>query len=218
MKRTRQVVALAVCLISPSWASAQSPPSDHLECYKIKDPQAKATYSADLAGLVSEPGCVIKVPAITACVPTTKTNVEPMPPGGGPSGTPNAFFCYKVKCPKATLPALTGTDQFGSRTVMPKKVSVVCAPVATTLPCTPTRPCGNGLRCRDGQCVCDSTSCPGGCCCVPNSSNGCPPGTPVPSCLAPNTQTDTDCGTGGIVCQVCVGGTHCDTSNGTCGP
>lgn len=76
----------------------------------------------------------------------------------------------------------------------------------------------SGLRCSNGQCVCDPTSCPSGCCCVPNSSNGCLPGTPVPSCLAPNMQTDTDCGTGGIVCQVCVGGSHCDTSNGTCGP
>ena len=59
MKTIGQVAAFAVCLISASWAPAQTPPSDHLECYKIRDPLAKATYTADLAGLVSEPGCVI---------------------------------------------------------------------------------------------------------------------------------------------------------------
>ena len=218
MRATGQVVALAVCLISASWALAQSPPSDHLKCYKIKDPLAKASYAADVGGLLFAPGCTIKVPAITACVPATKTHVEP-PPGGGPSGTPNAFFCYKVKCPEDALPTLTGTDQFGTRTVTPKKPTVVCAPVTPTPPwCTSDAACGSGLRCSDGRCGCDGTSCPNGCCCVPNSSNACLPGTPVPSCLAPNMQTDTDCGTGGIVCQVCVGGTHCDTSNGTCAP
>ena len=56
---------------------------DHLNCYKIKDPQAKATYTADLGGLVAEPGCTIKVPAKLACVPATKTNVAPTPPGTG---------------------------------------------------------------------------------------------------------------------------------------
>lgn len=218
MKRTRQVVAFAVCLTSVSWAAAQSPPSDHLQCYKIKDPLAKATYTADLGGLVSEPGCTIKVPAVTACVPTPKTNVQPTPPGGGPSGTPNSFLCYKVKCPKAVRPTLTGTDQFGTRTVTPTTATLVCAPLATTLPCTPTRPCGSGLECRNGQCVCDPASCPSGCCCSPGSMNGCISGVPVPSCVAPSMQTDTHCGTGGIVCQVCLGGTHCDTPNGTCGP
>src|SRR5262249_28311256 len=177
------------------------------------------SHTANLGGLTSEPGCTIKVPAITACVPSTKTNVAPPPPGGGPSGTPNAFFCYKVKCPKDTLRALNGTDQFGTRTVTPSKPTVLCAPVTATPPwCTSDTACGSGLRCRNGECVCDATSCPSGCCCVPNSSNGCLPGVPVPSCLAPSMQSDTDCGTGGIVCQVCVNGMHCDTVSGTCGP
>jgi hypothetical protein len=218
MKRTGQVVAMAACLTFGSWVGAQSPPQDHLTCYKIKDPQPKASYAADLDGLVHEPGCSIKVPAVTACVPSTKTNVRPVPPGSGPSGTPGTSFCYKVKCPKAARPTLTGSDQFGSRTVTPKGATLLCAPVATTLPCTPSRPCGSGLECRDGQCVCDPASCPSGCCCAPGSSNGCLPGTPVPSCLTPDMQTDTQCGTGGIVCQVCTGGTHCSTSIGTCGP
>jgi hypothetical protein len=46
------------------------------------------------------------------------------------TGTPNSFFCYKTKCPKTTLPALSGSDQFGSRTVTPSVAKLVCAPLA----------------------------------------------------------------------------------------
>src|SRR6266851_3438655 len=113
MRRTLCAVGLAaLCLTWAAPASAQLP--DHLKCYKVKDPQAKVTYTADLGGLVAEPGCTIKVPAVMACVPATKTNVTPSPPGGGGTGTPNSFLCYKVKCPTTTLPTLNGTDQFGS--------------------------------------------------------------------------------------------------------
>jgi hypothetical protein len=129
MNRALSAVGLtALCL---AWvASAAAQPTDHLACYKIKDSQAKATYTANVGGLAAEPGCIIKVPATMACVPATKTNVQPMPPGGGGTGTPNSFFCYKVKCPKATLPTLAGADQFGSRTVTPKTTSLLCAPLA----------------------------------------------------------------------------------------
>ena len=67
---------------------------------------------------------------MTACVPATKTNVVPTPPGGGATGTPNSFFWYKVKCPRATLPTLPGYDQFGNRTVAPKTARLLCAPLA----------------------------------------------------------------------------------------
>src|SRR6266404_2148226 len=110
-------VALIAALTLTTLAGAQPVP-DHLKCYKIKDPQAKTTYTADLGGLVAEPGCLIKLPAKLACVPSTKTiTSSPQPPGGGGTGTPNSFFCYKVKCPKASLPSLSGADQFGSRAV-----------------------------------------------------------------------------------------------------
>ena len=112
--------------------------TDHLKCYKIKDPQAKATYTADLGGLTAEPGCLIKVPAKLACVPASKTNVTPPPPGTGGTGTPNTFGCYKVKCPKGTLPPLTLRDQFGSRVVTPSVSKMLCAPSAPATPfCVP---------------------------------------------------------------------------------
>src|SRR6266849_5606522 len=132
MKRTLGAVGLALCLTWVAPGRAQVP--DHLKCYKVKDPQKKAKYTADLdvvsgtAGGISEPGCAIKVPAVTACVPTVKTNIAPIPPGIPDQGTPNSFFCYKVKCPPVVHPALSGTDQFGSRTVEVKTGSrLLCA-------------------------------------------------------------------------------------------
>jgi len=108
-------------------AGAQ-PVADHLKCYKVRDPQAKAAYTADLGGLVAEPGCTIKVPATMVCVPATKENVNPPPQGTGATGAPNAFGCYKVHCPKATLPTLQLNDQFGSRAVTPRAAKLLCAP------------------------------------------------------------------------------------------
>src|SRR5262245_755705 len=90
------------CLTSALPATAQ-PAADHRQCYKIKDRQAKASYVGQLDGIATEPSCTIKVPAVMACVAASKTNVTPTPPGGGGTGTPNDFFCYKLKCPKTTL-------------------------------------------------------------------------------------------------------------------
>lgn len=58
------------------------------QVFPIKDPAAKATYTADLGGGPTvEAGCIIKLPAKVACVPSAKTNVVPAPPGGGGTGT-----------------------------------------------------------------------------------------------------------------------------------
>jgi hypothetical protein len=181
MKRPRTVVGLGPAFLALSLAvqspALAQPVPDHLKCYKIKDPQAKASYTADLGGLVAEPGCTIKVPAIMACVPASKTNITPPPPGGGGTGTPNAFGCYKIKCPRATLPALALNDQFGSRTVTPKTPNLLCAPAAppttittsttttTTSTTTTTTTCSTGQSLCNGICVDtsgDSNNC-GGC-------------------------------------------------------
>ncbi len=120
----------ALCLTFSRPGLAQ-PVADHLKCYKVaRDPLKTTTYTADLGGLVPEPGCRIRMPAAMACVPSTKTNVMPMPPGEGGTGTPNSFFCYKVQCPRAVLPTITGSDQFGSRIVTPRAARLLCAPLA----------------------------------------------------------------------------------------
>jgi hypothetical protein len=160
MKKTVCMAALSA--LSLTWGlPARGQVADHLKCYKVKDPQKKTKYTADLGGLVAEPGCSIKVPAVMACVPTTKTIVgPPFPPGGGGSGTPNSFFCYKTKCPKTGVPPLNGTDQFGSRSVIPGTTKLVCAPLAapptttSTTTSTTTTPTSSTT----------STSAPGGSC------------------------------------------------------
>lgn len=160
---TRTLVV--VLALASNIAFGQAVP-DHLKCYRPKDPLRKATYTADIAGLALEPGCRVKVPAQLTCVPATKTNVDPPPPGGGPSGIPNGFSCYQVKCPKVALPAVPVADQFGTRTVTPGPARLLCAPfvpptmsttttTSTTLPatCAPagTIPCGQPCA---GTCRC----------------------------------------------------------------
>ena len=96
--------------------SARAQTADHLKCYKINDPQAKATYTADLGGLVPESGCTIKVPAKLLCVHATKTNVSPPPIVAPPADQPGDFLCYTIKCPKAGPFLVPFSDQFGART------------------------------------------------------------------------------------------------------
>jgi hypothetical protein len=176
-------VALIAALTLPALASAQPVP-DHLKCYKIKDSRAKASYTADLGGLVSEPGCLIKVPGTMLCVEATKANVNPPPPGGTDnSGPAGRFLCYKVKCPKAVLTPLTWHDQFGTGTVTPSVPKMLCAPeiLATTTSttaapttttttlmqgCTPTTCAALGINCGPAGDGCGGLlqcgSCPSG--------------------------------------------------------
>jgi len=132
------LLAAGACLaLVATGARAQS--FDHLKCYKVRDPAAKATYTANLNGLAAENGCVIKVPGKMLCVQTAKTAVSPAPPGGGPSGTAaGAFMCYRVKCPKGASAGVPVTDQFGSRSLAPASAKFLCAPATVPLPPTTT--------------------------------------------------------------------------------
>ena len=216
MNAVRAPVRLLVALVVPlsmMWlpATGAQPIADHLKCYRVKDSQKKTKYTATLDGLAAEPGCAIKVPAIMVCVPASKTNVQPPPPGGGATGIAGAFGCYKVKCPKATLPSFHLKDQFGDRMVIPTAPKLLCAPSAspttttttiTTTTTTTTSPfCRNQFDCpvymacntTTGQCegTCgDATHspCAGGCC----NSGTCHPGT-----------DPTACGNSGEACAVC---------------
>ncbi len=204
MKIVRFPIAFIAGLVFAAPVGAQ-PVADHLKCYKVKDPQAPATYTADLGGLVADAGCRIKVPALMACVPATKANVTPTPPGGGGTGTPNSFFCYKAKCPKATIPPITGQDQFGSRTVTPSAAKLLCAPVAspttttsttttTSLPlCGPGgQPCGS---CGNGVCLVDCKTLLPVCTGSPGSGVFC--------------GADSDCASGELCIRVSIGSCAC---------
>src|ERR1051326_7170463 len=113
MKTLPALLIVALALATPSGAQ---PVPDHLKCYKAKDSQPKAAYTADVSGLVAATGCIIKVPGNLLCVEATKTNVNPLPPGGSDTAGPaGRFLCYKLKCPKATVAPLLWNDQLGQR-------------------------------------------------------------------------------------------------------
>ncbi|MCC6994291.1 MAG: hypothetical protein IT370_06645 [Deltaproteobacteria bacterium] len=63
--------------------------------------------------------------------------------------------------------------------------------------------CGAGRRCDAGQCVCDATSCPNGCC----TAGG--------VCVGYASQLPTQCGTGGALCAPCGAGRGCSNA-GVC--
>jgi hypothetical protein len=189
------VVAVLVAVVSSAAARAQTP--DHLQCFTVKDAIRAQAYTADVNGLVPMPGCVVKVPAKVLCVAATKTNVTP-PPVGAPEGAPaGRFLCYKTKCAKAALAALTAADQFGTRIVTPGVPKLLCAPLAsssttttttttsqattttcvsTTTSTTTTLPCSvscSGQACRNGTTAAT---------CVPDGSGNCVCAGPPPPC------------------------------------
>jgi len=191
--RTKAVSVLAagVCLALVA-GSARAQTANHLKCYKVRDSAAKVLYTANLTGLTPEPGCRIKVPAKMLCVASTKTAVSPTPPGGGPTGT-NAglFVCYKVKCPRTSIPGVLLKDQFATRSVAPSTAKLLCAPATllggtattttnpgggttTTLPvnpaCDQTAPVCSGT-CPTGVCsLVISMTAPPACVCVPGTT------------------------------------------------
>ncbi len=138
----RMFLALATAIVAAALAPALSQaqvgnPFDHLKCYKIKDPQLKVQYTADLVPLQIppfniEPGCVLKVPAKLFCIPVQKTNVQPNPPGAVNGTTAQDYLLYKIKCPniavvKGGMP-LPVTDQFGARTILVGAHQVLLVP------------------------------------------------------------------------------------------
>src|SRR5437016_13455128 len=134
--KARTLLAAAIAsllLFAPLSASAQS---DHLKCYKVKDPEKfVATVNLDSPQFGVETGCRVKIHATELCMPASKTLVS----SGGAPGAPivgqnltNGFVCYKIVCPKPFPPDVVVADQFGARTVGGLKAFKLCAPLAST--------------------------------------------------------------------------------------
>src|SRR5689334_15642677 len=128
MKVLIAVAGLSLSLAFARAAGAQVP--DHLKCFKVRDQLRLTRYTADLSGLVPQDGCKIRVPAELICLPSTKTNVSPTPPGSGGAGpTTNGFACYRVNCPRVSLPGVLIQDQFGTRGGTAGAANLLCAPL-----------------------------------------------------------------------------------------
>ncbi len=126
-------VAACACVLSVAGLAAAG---DHLKCYSIKDPIAKAKFSNVILlssiGLPPESGCTIILPARKLCAPVDKFGVPTQPGSGGPTGDTTKFLCYKLHCNTGPDVQIPVKDQFGTRTVLARKTRAreICAPAS----------------------------------------------------------------------------------------
>ena len=214
VRMIRPLGVIGAVLFWTSLAQAQIP--DHLQCFKIKDAAAKASYLATITPtdltFPAAAGCEIKVPAKLLCVDAVKSNVTPNPPGSDDGIAGQKYLCYKTKCPKSQ-PTASLTDQFGVHAVEVKATSLVCAPVPEPVSCTDLTTNGDetdvdcGGSCPDcalGQdCVmdgdCASAFCLGGVCSTPSATCN--------DAIENGAETGIDCGGG--TCPDCLPGQGC---------
>jgi hypothetical protein len=132
MRTTTVLLAtlLAATLSVPAHAVVLTD-TDHLKCYKAKDPAGKATFTADLLAevLPSETGCQIRLPAKIVC-DAVSASFDPTPPLRIGQPLAELFVCYKLKCPKQKI-AISASDEFGTRTVTVGAPRYLCAPANT---------------------------------------------------------------------------------------
>jgi hypothetical protein len=216
MKGLRFLFAIGlVAAFGVSTAYAQPQRLDHLKCYKVKDP-AKFAASVTLEALQTQFGledCELKGKAQFFCVPVDKTVTaykdKSKPPLAGASFISQKLaedrVCYKLKCPKVSIPDILVSDQFGTRNL--SKFSPVML-------CTPAR---KATIDNPDDCLGTAPQCNGAC---PNADEICRPvlGTTTCTCqgpphdLCPDTapQCNGDCPVppGGI-CRPSADGTGC---------
>jgi len=130
--RSRRTLESAVTLLAfllfASGALAAT--DDHLDCFKIKDTlssEAKVNLTSRY-GL--EANCKVKVKSMMLCTPATKQLITSTAPSLAYEGETmtNSKLCYKVKCPKVTIPDPTVFDQFGQRVIHKLSPKILCTP------------------------------------------------------------------------------------------
>jgi hypothetical protein len=151
-------------------ASAHAQPADHLQCYKIKDPNAfRGIVALNSPQFGPTGGCKIKIRGTKFCVPTRKTVVEIDPEVTRVEFESESLqfdrICYKVKCPSGPEPSPQVTDQFGTRIVETRGITEICTP-AVKGP-APAPVCGNAVLEPGEECE-DASDCGGGAGCSPS--------------------------------------------------
>jgi hypothetical protein len=131
-------------VLIPTASTADDP--DHLQCFKIKDDvKLKGVVDLNSAKHGLYPGCKISK-AKMYCVSAFSNPVEifdrkdPITPLNITGAVPVDRVCYQVKCPKRDVGPQTRADQFGNRTIEPKRPSMICTPVGTSDECTGALP------------------------------------------------------------------------------
>jgi hypothetical protein len=219
MKALRFVLAIGLLAGFASTSYAQPTTLDHLKCYRIKDP-AKFSASVTLEALQTQFGledCTVKGKAQLFCVPIDKTVTaytdKTKPPLGGQALIGQKLdddrICYRIKCPKVSIPAISVSDQFGTRDVSGFVPMLLCTPAkkAYDLPdeCIGQQaPQCNGL-CPNPADICRPEGpIPGPCICQPPPHDLCEDTEPVCNGDCPQVL-----GTPPTVCRPTADGTDC---------
>jgi hypothetical protein len=128
----RAASALALLLAGAGEGRAQT--YDHLQCFKIRDEKTFRDAAVDLDSVLTQFGlqsCTIKGGAKKLCVPADKA-VTSITDGAVIAATSEELgalrLCYKLRCPTTTVPGMTVSDQFGSRSVGSFKAVELCTP------------------------------------------------------------------------------------------
>ena len=194
MSRTRALLAtISMAGLLASTAGAQTV-FDNMKCYKIRDPQARKYYTADLIPKLTHDfspelgdriiggstikGCRIRVPAQYFCIEVEPENTHEVVPPYNPAQwtvagpEPGERLCYKLRCPSVASKNLPIIDSFGTRTITVLGTpSYFCTSVTRQLPQnTACSLAGNGQcggTCPSGQRCLAIT--PQDCGCVPDA-------------------------------------------------
>ena len=71
MSRGIAALAALVCALAASVSPGLAQVPDHLKCQDVKESSGKREFTADVGGLVLEPGCMVKLPAKLLCEDAT---------------------------------------------------------------------------------------------------------------------------------------------------
>ncbi len=145
---------------------------DHLECYRVKDPNkfdALVTLTPEQIPFAVDTACKVKLKAKEMCIPVEKSAVFTDAPGPGVTPSPltgqplvNDFLCYKMKCfkPAIALPPINTADQFSTRQLTKFRAKRICVPALKNCGAHPAPICNGicpvGQNCTDvgGVCGC----------------------------------------------------------------
>ena len=100
-------------------ASAQSS-NDHMKCSRVTDRDGvSAVVDLETAQLGLDAGCKVKAKSRELCVPVAADVIGPVHESAAVTGENLADerLCYRIKCPKRSLPQVQVADRFGTRPV-----------------------------------------------------------------------------------------------------
>ena len=113
--------ATAVLLLLAGAGPARSQTNDYMKCYRVSDlGGAAAVIDLKTAQLGQDAGCMLKAKSRELCVPAASDVVGPVAEGAGITGENlvSERLCYRIKCPKRSLPQVRVDDRFGTRLVV----------------------------------------------------------------------------------------------------